>query len=155
MVLGSTVSHDNIFVFSKTITCFEMGPPLRREGGSDCWSLTLYWGWLERALSHSLTNWSSPPHTHGIEHELSYIYNFGSDRRENTASNSSSVVTLLSLCVCICIPRIVARQRLGKHVSAATNTHEELLDGSFSMRSCGPYHIKGKYAFSSSRNFLL
>jgi hypothetical protein len=36
------------------------------------------------------------------------------------------------------IPPIVARQRLGKNVTAATNTHakiEELLDASFSMRS--------------------
>jgi hypothetical protein len=37
---------------------------------------------------------------------------------------------------CLCIPPIVARQRLGKNVSAVTNTHatiEELLDESFSM----------------------
>jgi hypothetical protein len=35
-------------------------------------------------------------------------------------------------------PLIVAKQRLGKHVPAATNTHstrEELLDASFSVRS--------------------
>jgi hypothetical protein len=35
-------------------------------------------------------------------------------------------------------PPIVARQRLGKNVTAATNTHEtieELLDVSFSIRS--------------------
>jgi hypothetical protein len=40
------------------------------------------------------------------------------------------------LTVCV-YPHIVARQRLCKHVPAATNTHttEELLDASFSMRS--------------------
>jgi hypothetical protein len=35
-------------------------------------------------------------------------------------------------------PPIVARQRLGKHVTAATNTHaivEQLLEASFSIRS--------------------
>jgi hypothetical protein len=52
------------------------------------------------------------------------------------------------VCVCMCIPLIVARQRLGKdplivarqrlgrNVPAVTNTHatiEELLDASFSM----------------------
>jgi hypothetical protein len=40
----------------------------------------------------------------------------------------------------MCIPPIVARQRLGKHVPAATNTQatiEVLLDASFSMRSVG------------------
>jgi hypothetical protein len=44
---------------------------------------------------------------------------------------------MLSVCVCLCIPPIVATQRLGKYVSAATNTHatiEELLDAMFSMR---------------------
>jgi hypothetical protein len=30
--------------------------------------------------------------------------------------------SLPSACVCICIPSIVARQRFGKHVHAATNT---------------------------------
>jgi hypothetical protein len=41
--------------------------------------------------------------------------------------------------VCLyAFPPIVARQRLGKNSTAATNTHatiEELLDASFSMRS--------------------
>jgi hypothetical protein len=39
---------------------------------------------------------------------------------------------------CLCIPLIVARQRLGKHFPVATNTHattEESLDTSFSMRT--------------------
>jgi hypothetical protein len=38
----------------------------------------------------------------------------------------------------MCISHIVARQRLGKHVSAATNTHATiggLFDAVFSMRS--------------------
>jgi hypothetical protein len=42
-----------------------------------------------------------------------------------------------SVCLYVC-PSIVARQRLGKSVTAAMNTHEtiaELLDASFSMRS--------------------
>jgi hypothetical protein len=41
---------------------------------------------------------------------------------------------------------IVARQRLGKNITAATNTHatiEELLDASFSLRLFGPCPIKG------------
>jgi hypothetical protein len=40
----------------------------------------------------------------------------------NTASNRSSVISLLSLSVCMCISPIVARQWLGKHVPVATNT---------------------------------
>jgi hypothetical protein len=39
--------------------------------------------------------------------------------------------SLPSVCFCIYIPPIVVRQRLGKNVTAATNTHatmEELLD---------------------------
>jgi hypothetical protein len=76
-------------------------------------------------------------------------------------------------CPCVCIPRIVARQRLskstrivakqrlgknhlivarlGRNVTAVTNTHatiEELFDASFSMS------YQGKYAISSSQNFL-
>jgi hypothetical protein len=42
------------------------------------------------------------------------------------------------LYVCMCIPPMVARQRLGKHVPATTNTHatiEEFLDASSCMRS--------------------
>jgi hypothetical protein len=44
----------------------------------------------------------------------------------------------ISLCFCMCIPPVVARQGLGKIVSAAANTRgtiEELLSMSFSMRS--------------------
>jgi hypothetical protein len=64
--------------------------------------------------------------------------NFGSDRRGNTSSNSSSVVIPTFP---VCIPPIVAKQRLCKHVPAATNTHatiEELYGVSF---LCGPCHI--------------
>jgi hypothetical protein len=46
--------------------------------------------------------------------------------------------SLPSVCVYMCIPPIVARQRLGKHVTASTNTHvtiDELLYASFSMRT--------------------
>jgi hypothetical protein len=41
-----------------------------------------------------------------------------------------------SVCACLCIPPIVARQRLGRNVTAVTNTNatiEELLDASFSV----------------------
>jgi hypothetical protein len=45
----------------------------------------------------------------------------------------------------VCVPPIIAIQRLGKHVPATTNTREteEMLDASFSM---GPCRIKGKQA---------
>jgi hypothetical protein len=54
---------------------------------------------------------------------------------------------------CLCIPPIVARQRLGGNVTAVTNTHAEieLLDASFSM---WPLSYQGKWAISSSQNFL-
>jgi hypothetical protein len=51
--------------------------------------------------------------------------------------------------------RIVARQRLARNVTAVMNTHAtipELLDASFSM---WPVSYQGKYAISSSQNFLL
>jgi hypothetical protein len=45
LVSGTVATDDYVFVLSKTFTCFEMGPPLRREEGSDWyWSLPLYWG---------------------------------------------------------------------------------------------------------------
>jgi hypothetical protein len=52
-------------------------------------------------------------------------------------------------------PPIVARQQLDRNVTAVTNTHatlEELLDASFSMWLVT---YQGKYAISSSQNFLL
>jgi hypothetical protein len=52
-------------------------------------------------------------------------------------------------------PPIFARQRLGRYFNAVTNTHatiEELLDASFSM---WPVSYQGKWAISSSQNFLL
>jgi hypothetical protein len=51
-------------------------------------------------------------------------------------------------------PLTVTRQRLGRNVNAVTNIHatiEELLDASFSMWSLS---YQGKYAISSSQNFL-
>jgi hypothetical protein len=51
-------------------------------------------------------------------------------------------------------PPIFAMQRLGRNVTAVTNTHariEELLDESFSM---WPVSYEGKWAISSSQNFL-
>jgi hypothetical protein len=69
-------------------------------------------------------------------------------------------------CQCMCIPPIVARQRLGKnppivarqrlgrHVTAVMNTHatiKELLDTSFSM---WPVSYQGKQEISSSQSFL-
>jgi hypothetical protein len=47
-------------------------------------------------------------------------------------------VEVSSVCVFVFYSSVVARQRLGKNVTAATNTHatiEELLNASFSMRS--------------------
>jgi hypothetical protein len=48
------------------------------------------------------------------------------------------------------IPPIVARQRLGKNVTAATNTHakiEELLEASFSMPSVSYQRKVSDYFF--------
>jgi hypothetical protein len=48
----------------------------------------------------------------------------------------------------------VVDSQLVENITTATNTHatiEELLDACF---LCGPCHIKGKKAFSSSQNFL-
>jgi hypothetical protein len=59
--------------------------------------------------------------------EFFSLYNFGSHRRENTASNSSSVASLLSLCFCMCILLIVF----------------------YAVRV-----VSGKYAIISSQNFL-
>jgi transcriptional regulator of met regulon len=43
----------------------------------------------------------------------------------------------VSVCVCLCIPPIVARQRFGRNVTAVTHaTIEELLVGSFLRGSC-------------------
>jgi hypothetical protein len=48
-------------------------------------------------------------------------------------------------CLCACVsPAIVPRQRLGRNVTAVTNTHaiiEEMLDASFSM---WPVSYQGK-----------
>jgi hypothetical protein len=70
----------------------------------------------------------------------------------------------VSLCVCLCIPFIVARQRLGnnppvvarqrlgRNVTVVTNAHakiEEILYTSFSM---WPVSYQGKKAISSSQN---
>jgi hypothetical protein len=40
----------------------------------------------------------------------------------NPSQRRTSKIPLISPCVCMCIPLIVARQRLGKHVPMATNT---------------------------------
>jgi hypothetical protein len=45
---------------------------------------------------------------------------------------------------CLCIPPIVAKERLGRNVTEVTNTHatvEELLDASFSL---WPVSYQGK-----------
>jgi hypothetical protein len=52
-------------------------------------------------------------------------------------------------------PPIIARQRLGRNVTSVTNTQEtieKLLDASLSM---WPVSYEGKWAISSSQNFLL
>jgi hypothetical protein len=58
-----------------------------------------------------------------------------------------------SLCLYV-YPLIFARRRLGKNVTAATNTHliEIFLDASVYMLSL-PY--QGKYGINSSQDFLL
>jgi hypothetical protein len=59
-----------------------------------------------------------------LNKELSSLYNFGSDCRENTASSISSVISLFScMSVCMYVFPNVARQLLCKHVPAAMYTH--------------------------------
>jgi hypothetical protein len=56
----------------------------------------------------------------------------------------TSEIPPINLCVCMCIPPIVARQRLSKKATVATDTYptiEELLDDSSLMRSVS-YHRK-------------
>jgi hypothetical protein len=43
LVSASVRTHDHILVLSKTFMCFEMGPPLRREEGSDYYWLLPLW----------------------------------------------------------------------------------------------------------------
>jgi hypothetical protein len=53
-------------------------------------------------------------------------------------------------CLYVYLPLIVARQRLGKHFPAATNTYattEELLEASFSIRSVSYQRKEGDYFF--------
>jgi D-alanyl-lipoteichoic acid acyltransferase DltB (MBOAT superfamily) len=54
-----------------------------------------------------------------LSRELSSSYKFESHCSDNAASNNSSVATLVSLCICMCIPPTVARQRRSKLVSSA------------------------------------
>jgi hypothetical protein len=67
----------------------------------------------------------------------------------------NGVLTKYLPSVCMYVyPSVVARQRLGKNVTAATNTHapiEELLDASFSIRSMS---CQRKVEISSSQNLL-
>jgi hypothetical protein len=59
----------------------------------------------------------------------------------------------VALCVCV-YPPIVAMQRLGRNVTAVTNTHatiEGLLDASFSM---WPVSYQAEKAITFSQNFL-
>jgi hypothetical protein len=41
-------------------------------------------------------------------------------------STAHVIIPPISLCVCMCIPPIVARQRFGIHVLAATNTRKNI-----------------------------
>jgi hypothetical protein len=61
--------------------------------------------------------------------------------------------SICCLPVCTCITPIIARQRLAKHIPAATNTHEikELLNMPFSMRSVS---YQRKMGDSFPQNFL-
>jgi hypothetical protein len=61
---GPVGTHGDISVLSNTFTCFEMGPPLRREEGSE-----YYWSPPPPSTGgdssgHSLANWPSPLHIH-------------------------------------------------------------------------------------------
>jgi hypothetical protein len=54
------------------------------------------------------------------------------------------------LSVCMCIPPLIARQRLGKNVTSSTNTHatvEQLLDASFSILSVSYQREVGDFLF--------
>jgi hypothetical protein len=65
-------------------------------------------------MYYMFINWAS-----NHDPDLSSLYNPGLDRRENTAN--SSVVSLLSLRVCMCIPAIVARQLHGSRSNEYTS----------------------------------
>jgi hypothetical protein len=52
-------------------------------------------------------------------------------------------------------PASFARQRLGKNVTAATNTHARMEECWTRRFVCYPCRIKGKQRMSSSQNFLL
>jgi hypothetical protein len=59
--------------------------------------------------------------------------------------------------VLLCLSLIVARQRLGKNVTAATNTHakiEELLDASFSIRFLSYQNFLSIYCYLYCNNRL-
>jgi hypothetical protein len=54
------------------------------------------------------------------------------------------------MCVCLCIPPFIARQRIGKHVPAATNTQatlEELLE----KYVCGPVCVSPYHCYVTLR----
>jgi hypothetical protein len=89
-------------------------------------------------------------------YETLYVYH-GTWAHQNCIPHKS----LPPVCVSVCVarqwlsknPPIIARQRLGKSVTVATNTHttmEELLDALLSMWSM----YQRKQAIRSSQNFL-
>jgi hypothetical protein len=67
VVLGFLPRRDpcSYFCFLQTFLCFEMGPPFRREEGSDyCWSPHLSWGvWLSLTVL-LITSRHGPPRKH-------------------------------------------------------------------------------------------
>jgi hypothetical protein len=63
--------------------------------------------------------------------------------------------SLPSVCVSVCVPLIIARQRLDKNVTAATTTHVTKKICWMRHFLCGPCRIKGKQASSSSQSFFL
>jgi hypothetical protein len=87
------------------------------RGGAHCWEI--------RVVIRPSNSWVSVCCNWllimALSRELYSLYNFMSDCRENTASNISSVASLLSLCVyfSMCIPPVVGRW-ISKHVSVST-----------------------------------
>jgi hypothetical protein len=86
-------------------------------------------------------------HTHGQQRDLIRLLYFFKIREQ--ATNRVGLSDHVPECVSV-YPPIVARQLLGRNVTAVTNTHatiEELLEVSFSM---WPVSYQGKYAKSTS-----
>jgi hypothetical protein len=99
------------------------------------------WLWIPRLLT--LNGWTNIYETWCVYH--------------GTCAHLNGILhkSLPSVCIPICGSLIVARQRHGKNVTAAMNTHatiEELLNASF---LCGPYRINERKWLVLPNKFLL